>query len=193
MGVCINYRLATERKYVKSALDRTESLARTFKENVKSLDVDVIIERESDIALRIDMDGCETLALCFQTYAELIADHPWKAEDKELWEIRDAKPEYHDYLLSTSFVKTQYAKSLAEHGMVAELIRVCASYCEKVDVYDEGDYYYTGDLADAARAISGNAAVIASLGGMLKNAGWKEDEIIKGGETLIKSTKKPKV
>lgn len=85
--------------------------------------------------------------------------------------------------------KTQYGESGIEHGWVAELIRTAASFFRLADVYDEGDYYFTRDLRDAADAIGLNGQVIDSLGKILVGS-FGAENVVKGGSTKIKGSKK---
>ncbi len=90
----------------------------------------------------------------------------------------------------SSFCKTQFASSVLEHYFVAEIIRSVASRSFWCEINDEGDYYYSGEMEDARKAIEENGALINSIGGMLSGLGLKDTDVIKGGETKIKSTKR---
>src|SRR5205085_11197456 len=57
--------------------------------------------------------------------------------------------------------------SLAEHRWVAELIRSIATVAHYAHVYDEGAYYHTLEIEDAAEAIHANGLLINSLGAKL--------------------------
>jgi hypothetical protein len=84
-----------------------------------------------------------------------------------------------------TFCKTQYASSLAEHRWVAELIRSVASVAQYAHVYDEGDYYHTLEIEDAAKAIHENGVLINAIGHKL-NAVFGAANVAHGGETKIK-------
>lgn len=187
MGVCINYRLGQEKGYLKKNLDEAERVAHAIKDAQASLlGIGMEINRHDDLTLYVDIDGCETLALAFGAFDEIFTsdwsdphkfaafDH--RGEHYELWP--DQK-----MLWCRGFCKTQYAKNLVAHMWVAEILRACASRCVFADINDEGDYYHTGTLEDAAQAIAGNTAVIATAGGMLAGLGYG---VLKGGETIIK-------
>ncbi len=212
MGVTIHHDLVLNKYCVKGALDRTENLAKSFKEQAKVIDIPFTIKREDDLALRIDIGECETLAFRFYTVRDLIKhkdepvngpkgwnDKAWKYEcltrdnqklPYEGYEI-DKYPQ-NELAYASGFCKTQFAKSILEHYYVAELIRSVASYCIKAEVSDEGDYYHTGNLEDATGAIVENGKLINSIGAMLQAKGFEGTQIIKGGETVIKSNRKAK-
>jgi hypothetical protein len=74
---------------------------------------------------------------------------------------------------------------------VAELIRNVASVAEYAHVYDEGDFYHTRDIEDAASAIHQNGMLIDALGGKLSGImGGGDVKIVRRGETKIKPLRK---
>jgi hypothetical protein len=93
-------------------------------------------------------------------------------------------------LWTCAFCKTQFAASLAEHRFMAELIRSVASVTDYAHVYDEGDYYHTLDIEDAARAIHQNGLLINSLGSQLRATLGDGVTAVQGGETKIKPIRK---
>jgi len=76
-----------------------------------------------------------------------------------------------------------------EHKWVAEITRIVASYCLTTEVVDEGDYYHTGNIGDATEAIESLGKMIGNLGKQLAE-NFGADNIVKGGDTKIKSHKK---
>ena len=72
-----------------------------------------------------------------------------------------------------------------EHRWVAELIRSVASVADFAHVCDEGDYYHTLEIKDAATAIHENGKLINAIGSKL-SAVFGSDSLIRGGETKIK-------
>ena len=199
MGITIYHQLSQKKDCVKSTLDRTQNLAEILKrEQANKLRISFEIRRLSDYSLYIDIGNCETLSFNFQSVKEIKAEKEKKGwiysyyvltEDgkKELDEGYKIK-EYpqNEIYYTAAFCKTQFAESLAEHRFIAEIIRSVASYCQFADVNDEGDYYHTGKIEDAAEAINENGKFINSVAGKLVNLGWSPDEIKKGGNTKIK-------
>jgi hypothetical protein len=47
-----------------------------------------------------------------------------------------------------------------------------------VKVDDEGDFYKTRDLAVLAKNLGDYNTLVASVGGMLKAAGWEADQVV---------------
>jgi hypothetical protein len=200
MGITIHHRLAQEVKYIKPTLDYAELVAKSMQKEANILNIPFEIERLGDMKLMINIGGCETLMFNFKPLNE------WKEKaDKKGWNYQwGTLEEYKQFdnvgdhyekwpdqkmVWSSEFCKTQFAGNIAEHKFVAELIRAVAGRCCFAVVSDEGDYYHTGDLEDAADSIQENGMMINSIGGMLQNAGWKDTQIVKGGETKIKSKK----
>jgi len=183
MGVCINYKFKTPLDTVEKTLDAAEATAREMKKAAALAGVAPFeVKREGPRALRIDIGNCETLAFRFQTPAELAAERAggWTYAGRAFDEIGGTPEGYmveefprNRLAYASGFCKTQYSAKLIEHKFIAELCRAVASRCELANVYDEGDYYCSGDIEDAARAIHGNAAVIAAVGGMLAGLGYE--------------------
>ena len=73
---------------------------------------------------------------------------------------------------------------------MAELIRSVASVADYAHVYDEGDYYHTLAIEDAAKAIHANGLQINSIGSMLRNLAGDGVDVVQGGETKIKPIRK---
>lgn len=201
MGVTIHYKLGHKRNAVKATLDRTQKLAEAFQAQARQIDIPFTIDRRSDTLLRIDVGGCESLVFNFQRVREIKKEaetknwsytHAALTDDgKKILEEGYRIDEFPDneQVYSAGFCKTQFARSIAEHRFIAELIRSVASYCFFAEVSDEGDYYHTGNIDNASEAIESNGKMIASLAGQLKGMGWKNDEI-NTNETTIKKLKK---
>lgn len=199
MGVTISHKLRTSKPYVKSMIDHGEIVAQQIKEHqAEKLGIPFEIVRDSDNALFINIGGCETLSFNFKSAKEVIKDgkdgwdyvHAVFGYGKEIdegYEI-DLYPDNEQFYCA-SCCKTQFAKTLVEHKFVADIIRAVASRCYIAEIHDEGNYYYSGELEDAAEAIEENGKLIDSIGGKLGGLGWEGTEIIKGGSTTIKSRK----
>jgi hypothetical protein len=93
-------------------------------------------------------------------------------------------------LWASAFCKTQYAASLAEHRWVAELVRSIAAVAHYAHLYDEGAYYHTLDIEDAAKAIHANGLLINALGVKLREMIGDDANIVRGGETQIRPLRK---
>lgn len=194
MGITISHKLKQKKINVKNTLDRAEKLANVFKKQ----DITPIeIRRENDYYLLIDIAGCETLAFDFFSVKEinegekggLRYEHAvltdWGKIELEEGYLIEEYPQNENYYCA-SFCKTQFAEKAIAHRYVAELIRIVASYCSMAEISDEGDYYNSGNIEDAKKAIHENGMMIDSLGSMLQAQEW---EAIKGGETTIKPLK----
>lgn len=184
MGVTISHTLAQQKGRVKNSLNRVEKVAILYKAEAKRLSIPFAIRREDDRSLYIDIGNCETLAFEFRTFKTLSYPEFWKWFDNSGNKHIENYPEQ-ELLWSSSFCKTQFAKNIVEHKFVADLIQVMASMCEIARVMDEGDYYHTGILEDAQQSIHSNGLLIDSIHGQLKDAGFEDANIIKGGETNI--------
>ena len=194
MGVCINQKLGQYKKNVKATLDLAQRHAEQVKET-KDIDLKIEVRRLSDFELLIDIKGCETLAFEFKSvkeieerekkegfsysYAVLTNDGAKKLD--EGYKISDF-PDNEKYY-SADFTKTQYAGNILAHKLVADIIKVVALRCFYAEVSDEGNYYHTGELGDAIRAIRENGKMIDAIGAELSAKGF--ENIIKGGETKI--------
>jgi len=191
MGVTIHYRLAQRKEYVPEMLNRVEETARKIvTEQAAKVGVPFTISRKHPYRLHIDIGECETLSFGFGGM-----EH-WKDENSREWSLEHAmlinvpeKLKEDDTLMwAAAFCKTQYAEKLLEHKWVADLIRLVASYCYYAEVYDEGKYYHTGRIEDAAEAIEANGRTIARLGEALKE-NFGADNVVAGGETKIHPVK----
>lgn len=200
MGVTIHYRLGSEEQYVKGIVDRVHEFAKQLKKEAKILKIPFQITRFLPTRLRIDIGGCESLIFDFNPYRHYSEKEGWNyqkstLEDFKFWDTNPDEPHYKKYpgqimYWAAGFCKTQYANNIAEHKFVAELIRVASAYCKISEVSDEGDYYHSGKLEDAAGSIEENGKMISNLFGVLQDKGFSPDQIIKGGETTIKKAKK---
>lgn len=201
MGITINHKLGQKKIFVKSTLDEAQKVANLIKENQASkVGISFEIRRISDYQLYIDIGNCETLAFHFKSVKEIENEnaenwsYSWavltddgKLKLDEGYEIKNF-PENEMYY-SADFCKTQFADSIVEHKWVADILRVVASRCKTAYVSDEGEYYHSGILEDAAESIEENGKMINNLTGQLAGLGWKQETIIKGGETKIKGRK----
>lgn len=204
MGITINFKLAQEQKYIKSTLDNAENMAKLCQAQGQAIGLPVGINRDNENCLRVDIAGCETLMFDFKPLSHWRA----KAEPKprgegwcyqwaclEKWQGEDTTSEHYErypeqkLLFCADFCKTQYAEHLVAHRFVAEILRAVANRCRLAEVNDEGDYYHSGKIEDAGRAIGELGEMINGLGKVLK-AQFGEKNIITGGETKIKSRKK---
>lgn len=196
MGVCISQKLGQYKHCVKDTLDRAEEYANTLKNNNVVDDVEIEVERLSDFHLLIDITGCETLSFNFKSVKEInkqgkngwnymyaVLTDDGKEELDEGYMIKEYP--HNEKYYSADFTKTQYAGNIMAHKVVADLVKIVASRCFYAEVHDEGDYYHTSKLGDAVKSIRENGAMIDSLGEQLAGLGWKKENIIKGGETII--------
>lgn len=201
MGVTISHTIGIEKQNVKRILDRVEKIADDMQMQANIFGISFEIRRESPEALRIDIGNCETLAFRFAPYASyaredkewggnfrqeaLQANFPVKLLEKSQDNYEHLKRwPGQELLWEMGFTKTQFAKNLVEHRYVAELIRSVAMLADYCHVHDEGDYYHTLEINDAAKAIESNGAMINSLASTFEGK--------KGGETLIKTHKRAK-
>jgi hypothetical protein len=213
MGVTIHYALGIKSGRVQRALDRTQALAEELKrEQAAPLSVPFAIRRPNSTKLLIDIGECETLAFDFNAYEQygekavgeaLHTGHrAWSYEqtvlnrvfDRNVLEIEGDEhlkrwPEQR-LMWACAFCKTQFATSLAQHRWVAELIRSIASVADYAHVYDEGEYYHTLEIEDAAEAIHANGMLINSLGEKLEKIIGEGAHVIRGGETTITPIRK---
>jgi hypothetical protein len=201
MGITINHKLAQEVGYIKSTLDNAESMAKLCQAQGQAIGLPVSIQR-GNRSLAVDIAGCETLMLDFMPLAYWKA----KAEPKprgegwcyqwaslKKWADEDTTGEHYEkypeqkLLFAADSCKTQFAGHLAAHRFVAEILRAAASRCRLAKVDDEGGYYHTGRIEDAAEAIGKNGALINAIGKQLAGMGW---QAVKGGETKIKGRRR---
>lgn len=181
MGVCINYRVGQRGERIKATLDRAQQLAETLGAQASITGISIMVRRPEPAQLFVDVAGCETIAFDFRSLREWKdkrGNSGWSYEWNTLTD--DGKREHsmrEDLRYSSYFTKTQYGDKLDCHRFVAEIVRMVASYCEWAEIYDEGDYYHTGQIDDAAEAIASTARVIAGVVDQLKAAGWEDKNI----------------
>lgn len=203
MGVTIHYRLSQRKDAVKATLDRAQGVAEQIKvEQASKVGIPIEITRYDEQRLRIDIGGCESLTFYFQSvkeinkeaekgwsYAHAVLTDDGKKELDAGYEI-ETYPQ-NEIVYCADFCKTQYGSSIVEHKWVADILRMVAAYCQTTEVSDEGDYYHTGKIENAAEAIEENGKMIDSLTGQLTGQ-WGAENVIKGGSTKIKATKRKK-
>lgn len=203
MGVTIHYRLGIQKGYLKGILDRTEALARNYRLLAETIGTTFQVRRPDAYSLLVDIGGCETLAFEFLPFKEWdeMAKGGWQYEKAVLEELPMGKligneehlarwPEQRIYW-AAAFCKTQYAGKVAEHRFAAELVRSVSAYADYAEVTDEGDYYHTGRIEDAAEAIESLGTMINALGATLSASLAKDGvQVVAGGKTEIKSRKK---
>lgn len=189
MGVTIHYRLGQYKAYVPKMLDEVQKQAEDLRDNLaKKVGVTVEVTRHHPYRLAIDMDGCETLMFGFGSMKHWQEKEGWGYEKSTLGQTFRPEILADDRLMfASAFCKTQYAEKLVEHKWVADLLRLVAGRCHLAEVSDEGDYYHSGVIEDAAKAIGANGAMIAQLGAMLRGE-FGADNVVSGGETKIKPT-----
>jgi hypothetical protein len=209
MGVTIHYALGIASGRVKASLDRTQAVAEEMKrEQAAPLAVPFAIRRPSPTKLLIDIGECETLAFDFNAYEQYgetaagealrTGRRAWSYEQSVLTRlfdplVLDTEDDEHYKrwpgqrpLWAAAFCKTQFAAALVEHRWVAELIRSVASVAPYAHVYDEGGYYHTLDIEDAASAIHENGRLINSIGSALRTSAGDGITVVAGGQTKIK-------
>lgn len=91
-----------------------------------------------------------------------------------------------------SFTKTQYC-GVPGHLLTCKILEEAKQkFFPTMTIYDEAGYCGDKDHHDMDTLKEGmeeNAILIDQIGGMLKNAGWKDDQIISGGEMALKKSK----
>lgn len=191
MGVCINYKIGIPSKQnVIRTLDKAEQVAGYYAKQANELGIKMQIQRDSELLLRIDTTGCETMVYNFKTAKEILSSRNTGEYDYTYSVLTDGGKNtlqagyeielypQNEMLYCADFCKTQYAGDLFAHKALAEIVRVIAGRASYAEVNDEGDYYYTGDITDAGKAIAENASVINKVMGQLKDAGYKAENII---------------
>lgn len=181
MGVTIHYKLKQTASRVKSTLDYAQNIALAIANNQANIvGVKMSVERIDDNNLFINIGGCETLAFEFKTFPELADlyqnDSFFNNVDDGSRDIRWKE------LVSVGFCKTQFSEKLVEHKWVADIIRAVAGRCRATEVYDEGDYFHTGNLNDAESNINEVGEMINGIKGILKEEGWN----VEGGSKVTK-------
>ena len=201
MGITIHYSMGIEKARVKTVLDRTEAMARQMAIAAKKAAIPFELRRSDEHTLRIDIGRCETLSFEFKTERKWMEKAGWSYVMACLpsYFSADALKENENHLKDwpeqrtywcAAFCKTQFAESVAEHRMVAELVRSVAQYASYVHVNDEGDYYHTGKIDDAAHAISELGQMMNGLTGIFKATGYT---VKTGGETKIRPLRAKRV
>jgi hypothetical protein len=171
MGITIHYRLgAQDGKAVERTLDLAELTARKLGMKAE--------RREPKWLVVWPHPDAETLEFRFQY-------NKAKATEENLWgRIKELGPEEFEKLarelddpLADKWVcsgscKTQFAGA-DTHILVAELVRLVASFCSYVDVCDEGDYYETRNPVQAAKAIDESDTFIRAIAKQFQKAGFR--------------------
>ncbi len=177
MGVTIHYKIAQRVQWIKQNLDKVQKVAELYQQEAQRLGVQFAINRISDERLYIDIGKCETLAFDFKRYEQL---SEWTQKNEMIAQLNKENSTAHydkwteqKLLYCVGFTKTQYIADLWEHKAVADLVKVMAGMALFADVYDEGDYYHTGNLEDTAQSIKNTFAVINSTIKTLEKLGYE--------------------
>jgi len=77
------------------------------------------------------------------------------------------------------FCKTQYAEHFVRcHTLVCAMLDIVKEIGFDLEVNDEGEFYETRDLKVLAKNLGDYNALVESIGGMLKDAGWHDDQVV---------------
>jgi len=80
--------------------------------------------------------------------------------------------------IAHSFCKTQYAVHFVQaHLLVVKMLDLMKDAGFSVEVRDEGKYYETRNLKILAKELGDYNVLVGSISGMLKDLGWKSDQI----------------
>jgi len=179
MGITIHYRFGI---YDEGSL---EKVLKEAKEMAESLNLDVrffrLTKKEKVLIINPD-ENSETINLEFQKW-RVVKGRIGNGKD---WDYAyDVMKHYFndipsDMWVCASFTKTQFAGDIT-HVRVAEILRRIASHCSLVKIHDEAGYYETKDREKMLEAFGECSKLINSIVGMLKEAGWKEENIVRGG------------
>jgi len=179
MGITIHYRFGIhDEESLEKVLRETKKMAESLKLDIRFFRLD-----QKEKALIIDPDeNSETINLEFRKWGDIKG----RFENSKEWDYTyDVMKHYFNDLPSdmwvcASFTKTQFAGDIT-HVRVAEILRHVASFCSLVQIHDEADYYETRDREKMLNAFGECSKLINSVIGMLKEAGWKEENIVRGG------------
>lgn len=91
-----------------------------------------------------------------------------------------------------SFTKTQYC-GVPGHLLTCKILEEAKKkFFPDMEIYDEAGYCGDKDKHDMDTLREGleeNAIMIDKIGGMLRNAGWKDDQFVTGGEMALRKSK----
>lgn len=185
MGVCINYAIGIEKQHIENAINEVHELAKNMQEAARAIGIKYEIHSD-DKGLIINIGGCESVVFEFKAYRDMKTHgDDWERVsllNKFSEEMLEKSPKTNSHLAAypgqellwcDSFTKTQYAGALVEHRMVADLVRCMAKHARFSYVYDEGDYYHTGNIDDAQKAIDETQKVMSGIIENLQKGGWK--------------------
>lgn len=170
MGITIHYR------FLRS--EEPENLLRKIQPLAEEMGMN-IIERSWNKMILHPHPKCEAISLHWHKVKTIKKRTGW---DYDKSTLNDECPDaYEEDWYCSSFTKTQYA-SKDIHVKVAEFLRVVASFCRMSVVSDEAEYYESQDFLKASESIDQNQKLIDDVFTMLKKAGFKEGQIIKGSD-----------
>jgi len=179
MGITIHYRFGI---YDEQTVERVLKEVKEIAENSK-MEIRGFALKEAEKILIINpAEGCETLNLEFKRWGDIKAKHENSKEWNYAYDVlkhyfSDLSP---DMWVCADFTKTQFAGDIT-HVRVAEILRHLAGFCSLVQIYDEAGYYETRDREKMLNAFGECSRLIGSIIGKLKEAGWKEENIVRGG------------
>jgi hypothetical protein len=114
---------------------------------------------QSTIVINPDVSGivvsppnCEPLLLCFAPDGETCG----------IEFLKDSSPSGHYY--NTIHLKTAYAGPEIHKALIDILGYLSRKYLHKIQVYDEGEYWETGDLKRLSSHFGGDNKVVDNLG-----------------------------
>jgi hypothetical protein len=177
MGVTIHYSFA-KAQMPEDLLKKAEVLA-------KKLGFTVEDRSQNKLIINPHPDS-EWISLDWHKVKTITKREGWDLEKSQIDEKRTGDVAADDWYCG-GFVKTHYAGPEC-HVKVAEFLRFIAGYCEKVNVYDEADYYEKGWTDKTVEELNeywdGYNKMIGGIAGKLKDvfgsgnvisgADWKE-------------------
>ena len=179
MGITIHYRFGI---YNEQSLER---VLNEIKETAESLDLEIryfrLTEEEKALIISPHEDS-ETINLEFRKWGDIRR----KFENSREWDYTYDVMKHHFNDIPSSmwvcagFTKTQFAGDIT-HMRVAEILRYLAGFCSMVIIHDEADYYETRDREKMLNAFGECSRIINSIADRLKEAGWKEESVVRGG------------
>ena len=122
--------------------------------------------------------------------SEVISLELWPGEGCESCDITFYKKD--GVFRASEFCKTQYAAHFVRcHTLVVAMLDIMAELGFDLKVDDEGGFYESRDMKILAKNLDDYNIIVKSIGGMIKAAGWPEDQIVCAldkNKTIIKIT-----
>jgi len=168
MGITIHYRFGV---YSDKALNKILPKIKEIAEKQGMEILDYRITDKEKVLIILPHPDCESINLEFRKwkdYVEMAKKQDWVYEYETLKDdFNLSDDECLDMWVCSNFTKTQFA-GFETHVKVCNILRIVAMVCNKVEIYDEAEYYETLEADESVKNFEENLMLIGAVAGMLK-------------------------